>query len=259
MPNGRAKYLPIPALFIDGILLLNSFLTAAYIVFQGKFPDALLYYAILLGSYVVWIVIALNFKLYDLPRVFYIDKLMLKGIKALFLFVIIMAAISYLALGFKFSRSFFIITMSLYSAMFFLWHFMLTILFKVYRKAGNNFKTLAIVGFRKPIDHLSSTVFLQPENGYKIVAAFGSEIVPTDLNEYYKGTEYEVIDFLEKQPVDELIISLPGRQSKLINQFMKYADNHLMRVHIVPYFFRLFISKIHLKIHKKYTNLRIKG
>ena len=258
MPKVRAKYLPIPALIIDGILLLNSFLTAAYIVFQGKFPDALLYYAILLGMYVVWIVIALNYKLYDLPRIIYFDKIMLKGIKALFLYVIVMAAIAYIALGFKFSKSFFIITMSLYGVMFLAWHFMLVVLFKMYRRAGNNYKTIAIVGFRQPVDHLISKVFLRAEHGYKIVAAFGSETVPAPLKKYYKGTEDGLIPYLKEHQVDELVISLPGGQSKLINQYMQYADNNLIRVHIVPNFSSYLFQKFSINYIQNIPTLQLR-
>ncbi len=36
--------------------------------------------------------------------------------------------------------------------------------------------------------------------------------------------------------MDEIIISLPYHQSKLINDLFRYADNHMMRVRVIPEF-----------------------
>ena len=213
MPKGNIKYLPIPALLIDGILLLNAFLTAAYIVFQGKFPDPLLYYGIFVVWYIVWVFITVHFKLFDIPRIMFIDQIVSRNVRALSLFIVLCAAMLYLFIDVKLSKTFFAITLVLFSVMFVAWHVMLMILFKAYRKAGNNFKTIAIVGFKEPLEHLISHAFSKTENGYKIVAAFGSENVPDNLKSFYKGTEYELTNFLDNQQVDELIIALPSSQS----------------------------------------------
>jgi undecaprenyl-phosphate galactose phosphotransferase/putative colanic acid biosynthesis UDP-glucose lipid carrier transferase len=45
-----------------------------------------------------------------------------------------------------------------------------------------------------------------------------------------------VVSFLEQTSIDEIIISLPYTQSKLINELIRYADNHMIRVNIIPEF-----------------------
>ena len=258
MPNGRSKYLQIPALIIDSILLLNGFLTANYILFDGKLPNPLFYFGMFCCWYVVWVLISINFKLFDMPRIIYIDQLMSKNIKALALFIVVVISITYVVSDSLFPKLFLVITLGLFSVMFIAWHIMLEIIFKAYRKAGYNFKTIAIVGFKEPLSHLISNAFSKSENGYKIIAAFGSEKVPLALKKYYKGGENELIPFLKKESVDELIISLPGTQSKLINEYMEYCDNHLIRVHIVPNFSNYLHQKFSLKYIENTPTLQLR-
>ena len=258
MPKGRAKYLPIPALLIDGILLLNAFLTATYVQFNGQFPNPLLFYGVFVVWYILWVLISINFKLFDIPRLLHIHKIVNKNIKALALFVIMCAAVLYVFKVSGFSRMFFAVTMVLFAIMFIAWHIMLVILFREYRKAGNNYKTIAIVGFKEPLDHLISNAFSKTENGYKIVAAFGSGKVPNSLQEFYKGTEFELTNFLDKNQVDELLISLPGSQSHLTNSLLKYCDNNLIRVHIVPNFSGYLFQKFSMKYIENIPTLQLR-
>ena len=198
MSKGRVKYLPIPALFIDAILLFNAFLTAAYFVFDGKFPDALFYYQIFFGWLLLWIVIVINLKLYDLPRILYIDKIVAKNMKAIIIFALVSAALIYLITDHMFSKLFFGLVITLFSIMQIFWHSMLVVLFKAYRRNGHNFKTIAIVGFNDQVDKYINEVLLVPEYGYVISGVFGTTELPEKLLEFYKGTEEELLLFLER-------------------------------------------------------------
>ncbi|MBI9041331.1 undecaprenyl-phosphate glucose phosphotransferase [Lutibacter sp.] len=259
MPKGRAKYLPIPTLFIDGILLLNAFLTATYVQFGGQLPDPVLFYGVFGLWYVLWIIISINYKLFDVPRFLYIDQIVSKNVKALGLFILVCAAVLYVIKAAHFSRVFFAMTMVLFSIMFVAWHVMFMILFKAYRRAGNNFKTIAIVGFKAPLEHLITHAFSKTENGYKIVAAFGSGPVPAGLQAFYKGTEDALTHYLDMHHVDELLISLPGSQSKLTNNFLKYCDNHLIRAHIVPNFSGYLFQKFSMKYIENIPTLQLRA
>lgn len=243
MPKGKSKYLPIPAIIIDMVLLFNAFLTAGFIVFDGKFPDPIFYYKLLLGWSIIWIVIVLNLKLYDLPRIFYIDKIILKNVEAVVIFIFISSSFIYFLSNYAFSRKFFLLAMGLFLGMLILWHAMMVVLFKAYRKKGNNFKNIVIIGCNEPVEQLIDEVFLLPENGYKIKGIFGSTKPTEHLSKFYKGKEDELLNYLNENAIDELLISLPPEQSDLINNYMNYADNKMIRVHILPNFSKYLFQK----------------
>ncbi len=236
MPKGKEKYLPILAISIDILLLFNAFLTANYLVFQGKFPNPLFYYQLFFGWVFVWIIVALNLKLYDLPRILYLDKIILRNIYAVTIFVLVSSTIVFFITNYKFSRLFFGLSITFFSIMLIIWNFMLVLLFKAYRKRGNNFRTIAIVGFNDQVEKYINEVLIIPENGYVISGVFGTNKPPEKWSEFYKGTDEELLLFLENTKVDELLISLPSDKSDLMNDYMSYADNHLIRVTIIPNF-----------------------
>jgi len=148
MPKGKAKYLPIPAIFIDVLLLFNAFLTADYIVFNGTFPDPVFYYWLFFGWVVLWISIALFYKLFDLPRILYLEKIVAKTVFTVAIFGMISASLIYFITDYKFSKHFFITAILLFGTMLVFWHMMLAVMFKAYRKSGNNYKNVAVVGFK---------------------------------------------------------------------------------------------------------------
>lgn len=236
MPKGKSKYFPLLSILINIILLFNAFMTANYMVFQGKFPQPLFYYQLFIGWVLIWIVVAINMKLYDMPRVLYLDKIILKSIYAVTIFVLVSALLLFFITNYKFSRLFFALAITLFSIMLIFWNLMLVILFKVYRRRGHNYRTIAVVGFNDQVEKFMNEVLLIPEYGYIISGIFGTNRPPEKLSAFYKGTEEGLILFLENNKVDELLISLPKEKSDLMNDYMSYADNHLIRVTIIPNF-----------------------
>lgn len=260
MPKGKEKYLPIPALLIDAILLFNAFLTADYFIFKGHFPDPIFYYALFIGWFVLWVIIALFYKIYDLPRVFFIDQQIKKNMNALVMFTLISAALLYFITDYKFSKSFFILAIVIFAFMLMAWHTMLIILFKAYRLKGNNFRTAIVVGLKSPIEKLINDVLLVPEHGYKLKGVFGDfeEISNNNLHSLIKGKEDELLPFLEENQIDEMFIALPGHKSKLINTYMSYADNHMIRVHILPNFSSYLFQRFEINYIQSIPTLKLR-
>lgn len=236
MPKGRAKYLPIPAFLIDTILLFNAYFTASYLVFDGVFSDTKLYLSLFLGWLVLWGILSIQLKLYDLPRIIYLDKIVKKTIYAIMLFTLISASFLFMIKGYQFSRLFFFISIVLFGIMVICWHAMLVIVFKAYRKRGHNFRSVVVLGFNTKIEQLIQQVLLVPENGYQLHGVFSDKTLPVSFQGFYKGMEEDTIPYLESQSIDELFISLPATKSYLINKYIGFADNHLLRVHIMPNF-----------------------
>ncbi len=246
MAGHRSKYFPLIAICIDVILLFNAFLTAALIVFRGSFPHPVFYWKLFSVWVLLWIVVAIQLKLFDLPRIFYTDRTVLKNIQALLVFTVLSAALIYFVADYQFSKLYFVLAISLFGVMLLTWHLMLTVLFKAYRKKGNNYRNIVLVGFNEQVEYLTREVLLQPENGYRIAGIFGGAC-PEDLRPYHKGTEAAVLEHLAEGGIDEMLISLPAEQADLMNTYMSYADNHLIRARILPHFSGYLFQKFSLE------------
>ena len=88
----------------------------------------------------------------------------------------------------------------------------------------------------KNIATLIDEIYLNPNYGFQIVGLYTDAIVSNELKNYYRGQLSEITSFLDHNNVDEIIISLPYLQSKLINDLFRYADNNMMRVRVIPEF-----------------------
>jgi putative colanic acid biosynthesis UDP-glucose lipid carrier transferase len=123
-----------------------------------------------------------------------------------------------------------------FSLFLLIWRLISSFLVKSFRKKGYNTSTILLVGMNKNILSLLHQIYLNPKYGFKIAGLYTDAAVSTDIKNYYKGKLSEISSFLDANTVDEIIISLPYHQSKLINDLFRYADNNMMRVRVIPEF-----------------------
>ena len=176
-------------------MLFNAFYTAAYVVFDGDAPNKQLYVLLFLGSVALWGILSIYFKMYDMPRIIYLDKIVAKDFKAITLFVLFGAALLFILKGYAISRVFYFTYTLLFAIAHICWHTMLSIMLKSYRRTGKNFRTAAILGFNAKVEQLIHKVLLPPENGYRINSIFSDELPSRDLLNYHKGTEDALISY----------------------------------------------------------------
>ena len=107
---------------------------------------------------------------------------------------------------------------------------------KYTRRKGNKESRIVIVGMNKNVANLIKKIYVNPNYGFKILGLLTDAEITEEIKDYYKGKLTEVFDFLEQNKIDEIIISLPYSQSKLINDLFQYADNNMIRVRVIPEF-----------------------
>ncbi|SDS26326.1 undecaprenyl-phosphate galactose phosphotransferase/putative colanic acid biosysnthesis UDP-glucose lipid carrier transferase [Polaribacter sp. KT25b] len=232
----KSKFIPVLFSFVDVLLLFGSFLLAKYMVFHGEIPNVLFYNSLVLGWSVLWVAICLKFDLYEIPRILFTYKILAKNVYAIFTFIFLSAGFIFFVTDYKFSRLFFGYSMLFFSLFLLLWRFISFSKVKSFRKKGYNSRSILLVGMNKNIISLLHQIYLNPKYGFKIVGLYTDAEVSTEIKNYYKGKLSEINSFLEANTVDEIIISLPYHQSKLINDLFRYADNHMMRVRVIPEF-----------------------
>lgn len=237
MLNNKSKFIPLVFSIVDIILVILTFFIAECIVFNGEIPHLVFYNILIIGWSILWVVVCLKFDLYEIPRILFIHKVLSKNLYGLVSFIFVAAGLIFLITDYKFSRFFFSISIIIFCAFILLWRFFSFWLVKTYRRKGYNYTKIILVGLNENILNLIDKVYLNRNYGFQIVGLFTDAQVNDELKEYFKGNLGDIINCLENNnDIGEIIISLPYHQSKLINELFRYADNHMMRVRVIPEF-----------------------
>ena len=234
--KGKSKFTPLLFSIIDIILLTISFFLANLVVFDGNSPDIIFYSSSALVLCFIWVIVSLKFNLYEIPRIIFTYKVLSENIYAVFNFSLLIGGVLFFSTNTNFSTQFLIYVLFFFIVGLLFWRFLAMYIIKTYRKQGNNYRNVLLVGLNKNIATLIDEIYLKPKYGYKIVGLFTDANVKNNLKEHYKGGLSEVTAFLDKNPVDEIIISLPHHAGKLINDLFRYADNNMIRVRVIPEF-----------------------
>ena len=234
--KGNSKYLPLIILLIEAILYINSYLTAGYVVFEGVFPNPKFYALFASVGFVIWIVIAIYLKLYDLPRILYTDRILKKNSYGLLIFLVSSLSLLYLLSEHTVPSKFIVFFFLFYALGQTLWKLMFVVMFKSYRRKGKNFRTVVMLGNSKNLDKFSKKILERPENGYIILGYFHNEEKNIGDSPYYKGNLEDFEEFIRHQQVDELVISLNKKHSAFLNKTIRYAEKNMMRVQLIPQF-----------------------
>lgn len=244
MQKGKSKFIPLLFSLADIILLLCSFFLAKFIIFDELSSNTLFsnsfntifYNSLIVGWCVLWIGISLKFDLYEMPRILFVHKIVSGNLYALMTFTFLSGCLIFLITDYKFSRLFFAVAIFFFSVFIIIWRIISFYFLNEYRKKGHNYSRILLVGLNENILSLIDRIYLNPKYGFRIAGLFTDAKVSKELKNYQKGNLSEIITFLENNLVDEIIISLPYHQSKLINDLFRYADNNMMRVRVIPEF-----------------------
>jgi undecaprenyl-phosphate galactose phosphotransferase/putative colanic acid biosynthesis UDP-glucose lipid carrier transferase len=236
MKKGKSKFTPLLFSTIDVILIITSFFLANQVVFDGNSPNIVFYSSSILVVCFIWVLVSLKFNLYEIPRIIFTYRVLSENIYAVFNFSLLLGGILFFSSSTMLSPLFlgYVIFFFILGLLF--WRFLAMYIIKTFRKQGNNYRNILLVGLNKNIEKLIDEIYLKPKYGYKIKGLFTDANVKNDFKKHYKGGLSEITAFLDKNPVDEIIISLPHHAGELINDLFRYADNNMIRVRVIPEF-----------------------
>lgn len=219
---------------VDLILLLVSILLAKSAGYNWELQNKLFYVFFITSCLFIWVVLALKFGLYDVPRIIQLDKIINQILNAFFSFSFLSSGMIFMITENKFSRSFVLVSLVCFFVFIMIWRILFVYWLKYTRRKGNLDCKIVIVGIDKNMTNLISKVYLNRDYGYNILGIF------TDIDEYNKkytkGRLIDVFKFLEDNKTDQIIISLSKVKDKLTNDLLKYANNNLIRVQVIPEF-----------------------
>lgn len=167
-------------------------------------------------------------------RITYIDLLLSKTLKSLFVFVLMFLSLSMffnLEVGTKVQLFYFVAFFILLNC----WWLFVNKILRYYRKKGYNFKRVVIVGARQTGQMLYKELQSNAGYGYKFLGFFDN--VKSDdpkISELIIGDISQVEDFCIKNHVDELYCALPSAEDSAIVEMLQMSERNTIRFFIVP-------------------------
>jgi undecaprenyl-phosphate galactose phosphotransferase/putative colanic acid biosynthesis UDP-glucose lipid carrier transferase len=220
----------------DTVLLLLSVFLAKEFSCQESLPETQLYIVLLVSWISLWILISIKFDLYEQPSILEQQRILAKNLQALFLFAVMTGALVFFLADRRFLSLFFMDVLFLFSFGILIWRISAIYFLKRWRRKGGKEFKVVLVGVDDNVYRLIDRVYSSPNHGFQIEGVFTNVVQLGKSEIKRKGKLSEAISFLENKEIDEIIISLPYTKSSLINQLIRYADNHMIRVRVIPEF-----------------------
>ena len=127
-------------------------------------------------------------------------------------------------------RIFYYYSLSYFSIIFFRYYFI--ILIKKIRIKGYNFRKVIFIGFNETTTQIDKFLNSNISFGYKIIGYFNDRKSNDELN--YLGECSKSLDYIKKNKIDEIYISISNNEINNINEIISTAEKLMIRIKIVP-------------------------
>jgi putative colanic acid biosynthesis UDP-glucose lipid carrier transferase len=227
---------------ISDLLIINLLFIVLYVFFRDFFfkcaclPKSVIGEIFLWANFSYFLVISLiddNIS----SNIIYFDKIVNKALSFITLYTIILFAGMTLFNIVDFSWASWAIIYLTLAVMYITWHVLFRIIIKLYRRKGYNFKSVVIVG--SGLNGLDVYSELNSKDyGYKILGIFDDNAGLKKSIPDYIGKLADVEQFCFDNHVDEIYCTLPGNQETKILQLLNFTEKHMMRLYLVPEFYK---------------------
>ena len=232
---------------IGDLVLLNiSFITIYYIIFGHFYPIEDNYVSLHFYFNLSWIITAFILNIYDIQRVEGNKNIILNLVRLFFLHILLTTAFIVVRDKNVFSRDFLFLNYAVLSASIVCWRLTSVFFFRLYRKAGGNYRRIIIVGFGETGRELKKFFDQHPQFGYRFLGFFDDYIegVPD-----VKGKTADIKSFVVKNHVDEVYCSLADVKNEQVDDLIEFCQNNLVRFKIIPDFTGIRFKKFKLDFY----------
>jgi putative colanic acid biosysnthesis UDP-glucose lipid carrier transferase len=242
-----SKYLRAIFLFCD-LFMLNAALFLGYLIVFRKLDqftsDTNILLFILFN--LLWIMMSEYFRLYQLQRFMKSENIIVKLAKTTAVTFLLVFAIVFTLKFYLVSRYMIYYTFEIFFILAVLFRILLIPLISWYRKAGYNYRNLIIIGAGPVAVEVMHALSTDLSIGLRILGFFDDHPEKSNVRNRILGTIHDAREYAVKNHVDEIIVVLPEIEKKTIYDLVKFADNNLIRISIVPDFYRYFSHKFHI-------------
>jgi Undecaprenyl-phosphate glucose phosphotransferase len=247
--SGRSysKYLRTIYLMFDLAFLNISLLIAYYIVF----PDFTLFFEehnILLFLFfnLTWSLIANYTGLYHEDRFAKSENVIIKLAKTTFFTFALVFAIAFTLKFYLVSRYMIYYSLEIFFILAVGFRVLQIPFFKWYRKAGFNFRNIIIIGAGPVGNEVMKAFTSDVSLGIRFLGFFDDHPENCLHREKVKGKVEDAKEFARQHSVDEVIVALPDFAEAKVTDLIRFCENNMIRIKIVPDFYRHFPHKIYI-------------
>jgi Undecaprenyl-phosphate glucose phosphotransferase len=225
---------------VGDIVLLNlAYILGLYFIDRLDRFDAEPVINLLIVFNLVWFFLTKVTRYYESDRLLMLDRIALKFLRVIVLFIMIISLYELVMKDEHYSRRHLAIAMGFFAVSSLIWRLSIDTLIKRYRAAGFNYRRIIIVGVNETSVDFARQIRQHDEYGYRILGFF-DDGDPVDLETKHNidvsGKLEDIKNFAIRNNIDEIYCALPSDQAELITDMINFADDHVMRIRIVPEF-----------------------
>jgi exopolysaccharide biosynthesis polyprenyl glycosylphosphotransferase len=252
MKNRLAGVLPKVHLWTDIVLLNASFLIAYLVRFEAlaDMPDNR-YIELLLVSNLLWVVCINLFKTYQFDRFSYsINRQTLNVLKTAVIHGgMVLAFLYFTQQGESYSRQQFAYSYAFFGVTTVVARFFMLYTIQMYRQAGYNSKTYAVVGKGELVGMIDGFYNSRKELGFKKCGVF-------EVRDHANETE-RLEHFLEDSQPDYIYCCLSDMDDSLVKRVIHVAQRQKTQVRLVPDFRGFMTNLATIEYHDMYPVIQI--
>jgi len=252
MKNRHSGLLPKVHLWTDVVLLNVSFLVAYFVRFDAiwDMPDNRYINLLLVGN-LLWVLSTNIFKTYQFDRLSYsINRQTLNVLKAIVVHgAMVMAFLYFSQQGENYSRQQFVFTYTFFGIAAIGARIMMMYTIQMYRQAGYNSKTYAVVGKGELAGMIDGFYEDRKELGYKKCGVF-------EVREHTNEME-RLENFLEQSQPDYIYCCLSDMDDSLVKGVIHVAQRQKTQVRLVPDFRGFMTNLATIEYHDMYPVIQV--
>jgi Undecaprenyl-phosphate glucose phosphotransferase len=196
-----------------------------------------------------WVVIVYLLNIYAVSRVIRWETISWNIVKAILAHLLIVSVFVLSTQGVYYSKYFFLLFYSIFSASILSWRIFFVHLIRLYRENGYNFRNVVVVGDNKASAKICKFLLSEKSHGFKLKAVFGDDVDDFLEKEVGSFPESLLYEYLDRERVDEIYCALPLTSVKKIRSIMSYAENNLIRFRYVPDLRALLYKKVDIEFY----------
>ena len=252
------KILYILRVSIDLIILLISYFTAFFLT-------AAQHNLVLTSNEVVpifililiWYFSARSFSLYDDFRIRSFISEIIAVIKNILVQSIALIILLFLIKHSGLSRFFVFVYIATLGILIITEKFLLYKFIHYIRLHGRNIRQMLIIGAGEVGKRFYNSIKTNPRLGYKVVGFLDDN--PQSMNNgMYLGNLDDLTKILDEEPIDDVVIALPPRAAKKMENLVHTCEQYTTRIRIIPDYFSMISSKYSFSLFNTFPIITVR-
>lgn len=239
-------------LFADLLILSVSFISAVYItknrlimMTEISFKTDPVEIILLILFLLIWVIFSNLLELYD--RFKTSNRLIefFTLLKCVFIQLTIAVILLFFLKSILFSRFFMFLYIFILTIGLIISRTILKISLKLFKRNGKFTRKIVIIGDNRSGTEFYKMINARSDSGFKILGIINNK-KPEEEYKNYLGTKKNIEEILDKNEVDDIVISLGDLEYKEIDSILQRCESYPVRVRIIPEYSRFLSKRFHI-------------